>query len=84
MFSHCLRPRLIAPVTLILLAGALGSAGMRAATANSLLVSDVTHVLAYDASSGVSQGVFISSGTGGITSAAFTTAGRGVGTCGRS
>src|SRR5947209_13857172 len=67
MLSHCLRRRLIAPVTSILLGGALSSAGLQAAAANSLLVSDATHVLAYDASSGASQGVFISNGTGGIT-----------------
>jgi len=59
--------RRLAPVTAILPAIALSAAGIRTATANSLLVSDATHVLSYDASSGASQGVFIANGSGGIT-----------------
>src|SRR5439155_1168499 len=67
MLKNCLRRGRMAPVTSILVALALGTAGIEVATANSLLVSDATHVLAYDASSGASQGVFIPNGSGGIT-----------------
>jgi fibronectin type III domain protein len=55
------------PGTSILLAVGLSLASRGVARANSLLVSDSTHVLVYDASSGASQGVFVAPGSGGIT-----------------
>ena len=69
MTTHPLRRHPFAPATLILLAGAaFVTGGVRPARANSLLVSDSTHVLAYDASGGTPIGVFIPSGSGGISS----------------
>src|SRR5437899_2026300 len=67
MTTHRSRRHPLAPFKLILLAAAFGSGSVRPATANSLLVSDSTHVLAYDASSGASTGIFIPSGSGGIS-----------------
>jgi sugar lactone lactonase YvrE len=49
------------------LTAALGASSSGPGRANSLLVSDSSHVLAYDASTGSSLGVFIANGTGGIT-----------------
>src|SRR5438270_12338816 len=61
-------PRPLASVRLILLAAAaFGTGAVRPAAANSLLVSDSTHVLAYDANTGSSTGTFITSGVGGIS-----------------
>src|SRR5689334_13363774 len=67
MSGHVSARRWMTPGMLILLAVSLGIACPGVARANSLLVSDSTHVLVYDASSGASQGVFISTGSGGIT-----------------
>ncbi len=51
----------------MILAMALGAATLRQVRANSLLVSDSTHVLTYDSATGASHGVFISNGSGGIS-----------------
>jgi hypothetical protein len=67
MSKTCVARRWLSPVPSLLLALGLGAASSGGAAANSLLVSDSTHVLSYDAGSGASQGVFIPSGSGGIT-----------------
>ena len=67
MLRTCLRRSRLAAATSLLLSAALSVGGLRAARANSLLVSDGTHVLAYDASGGSFQSVFIPTGTGGIS-----------------
>jgi hypothetical protein len=51
----------------LLAAVAFGTGGVRPAMANTLLVSDATHVLAYDANSGSSTGTFIPNGSGGVS-----------------